>query len=76
MGILRTDSGAKKVFSSPDAIRSWLLGLATPVATLETVLLMESPNESGNPVSNAIRERSSDAILYVPRKRSTPVKSA
>ena len=61
MGILRTDRGAKNGFSVPVKIRSSLLGFASPVAILETVLLAESPKEMGNPVSRMIFERNSEA---------------
>ena len=76
IGILRMPNGARKGRSVPRSMRRALLGLASPVATLETVLFSDSPKEMGRPVSRMMRSRSSRAYCQQPKKRSMPVRSA
>ncbi len=63
IGIFLTDNGARKFFSSPKSIFIWLLGLASSVATLLTVLFALMPREIGKPVSCMIFSRNSVAYL-------------
>ena len=76
MGILRTERGARKGRSVPWSILRVPEGLACPVATLLTVLLVLMPNEMGKPVSRMTRSRSSRANCQQPKNRSMPLRSA
>ena len=76
MGIFRTESGPRKCRSVPRLTCRSLLGLASPVATLATVLLVLNPSEMGSPVSRITRSRSSRENCQHPKNRSSPVRSA
>ena len=75
-GMRSMGMGARKGFSVPrGTCSSPKPCLASPVATLLTVLLMLSPMLLGRPVSLAIRCRSSVASFQLPKKRSVPLRS-
>ena len=74
--IFRTERGARKERSVPCSILRVPEGLAWPVATLLTVLLVLIPNEMGRPVSWITRSRSSRANCQHPKNRSIPLRSA
>ena len=68
--------GARKGFSVPrSTYHSPTPCLASPVATLLTVLLMLIPKLLGSPLSLMMRCRSSRASLRLPWKRSVPLRS-
>ena len=75
IGILSTDSGARKSFSSPAIICFCALGLNSVVATFDTSLFTDKAMEMGSSLSFMILFCNSTAHLKVPKKRSMPLAS-
>ncbi len=75
MGIFFIDNGFRKGFTSFESTCISPLGLASPVAIFDTVLLIDRPNEMGRPVSLMMRCLSSCVHFIEPKKRSMPVMS-